>query len=155
MSEQDHWLKVFAARHESAESPAVYWLSLLSLLVGTVGILWSLPVPGEFLRISPIMNWGSTFLMAAAVYYFIISVALGFGMVPFILALGALEAWLADQPMTPGYISSVLIGAGISGLCYGHYAQGGFRAVLRDVQLVMIAPVWLLSNAYRRLGIPF
>jgi hypothetical protein len=29
------------------------------------------------------------------------------------------------------------------------------QAVLRDIQLMMIAPVWLLSNLYRKIGIPF
>jgi hypothetical protein len=28
------------------------------------------------------------------------------------------------------------------------------KAVCGDVQLMMIAPAWLLSNLYRRLGIP-
>jgi hypothetical protein len=48
-----------------------------------------------------------------------------------------------------------MIGVGVAGLSLGHYEAGGLRAVLRDVQLVMIAPLWLLSNIYRRLGIPF
>jgi hypothetical protein len=67
------------------------------LVLGTVGILWSLPVPEEFARISPVLNWGSVFLMAAVVYYFIISIPLAIGMLPFVAGITAMmigPAWL-------------------------------------------------------------
>jgi len=155
MDDTDTWLSEFAKRHDNASSPGVYWISLLFLLTGVAGLLWSLPIPAEFLRISPLLNWGSAFLMASLVYYFIISVSLGIGMVPFVWGVGALQFWLSGQAAPLGYVASVLIGAGIAGLSLGHYTAGGLRAVLRDVQLVMIAPVWLLSKLYRRLRIPF
>jgi len=74
--------------------------------------------------------------------------------VPFVLSIGALQYWLAGQAVPLGSASSALIGTGVAGLTLGHYGAGGLRAVLDDIQLVMIAPVWLLSRLYRRLGIP-
>ena len=155
MDDTDSWLDKFAERHDKASSPAVYWISLLFLMIGVAGLLWSLPIPAEFSKISPLLNWGSAFLMASLVYYFIISVSLGIGMVPFIWGIGVLQYWISGQAVPLGYASSVLIGLSVAGLSLGHYAAGGLRAVLADVQLVMIAPLWLLSNIYRRLGIPF
>ena len=134
--------------------PIVYWLAVPGIVVGTVGMLWSLPVPVEFVDISPVLNWGSAFLMAAVVYYFIISIPLAIGMLPFVAGLSALEFWLAESPFALGWLAGVLIVASIVGLYLGHYRNGGVRAVYVDVQLMMIAPVWLLSNLYRRLGIP-
>jgi hypothetical protein len=155
MDDTDSWLDEFARRHDSASSPGVFWISLMILLIGVAGLLWSLPIPAEFTKISPLLNWGSAFLMVSLVYYFIISVPLGIGMVPFIWGVGALQYWLSGQAVPLGSASSVLIGTSVAGLTLGHYGEGGLRAVLRDVQLVMIAPVWLLSSIYRRLGIPF
>jgi len=43
----------------------------------------------------------------------------------------------------------------VMGLFAGQIPNGSSRQVLRDIQLVMIAPVWMLSNVYRRLGIPY
>jgi hypothetical protein len=43
----------------------------------------------------------------------------------------------------------------VAGIYFGHHASGGVRAVLRDIQLLMIGPIWLLSRLYRRLGIAF
>jgi len=154
MADDGKWLTEFGARRESVGNPVIYWLSLMLFLVGTVGLLWSLPIPREFSDISPLMNWGSAYLMAAAVYYFIISLSLGLGMIFFILGIATLEMWLSDLPVRLEYASSALTGTGVGGLCFGRYTNGGMRAVLRDIQLVMIAPAWLLSNLYRQLGIP-
>lgn len=150
----DTWFAEFRLRHESARNPGIYWMSLVALLVGITGLLWALPVPEAFVRISPLLNFGSAFLMAALVYYFVMSLSLGIGMVPFVLGVAAIEGWIQGLAISQSYAASVLIGAGISGLCFGHYSSGGLRAVGRDVQLIMIGPAWLLALLYRRLGIP-
>jgi hypothetical protein len=155
MTDTDIWLTEFGERQNEVRNPMMFWISLMLVLIGITGILWSLPIPLEFERISPLLNWGSAFLMAAVVYYFIISLPLGFGMLPFVLGVGVLQVWISDQAVRPEFVSSVMVGAGIAGLSLGHYESGGMRAVLRDVQLIMIAPLWLLSDIYRRLGIPY
>ncbi len=155
MAETDIWLARFGDQHNHVGNTGIYWASVMLLLTGIVGLLWSLPVPRELAAVSPLLNWGSVFLMAALVYYFIISVALGAGMLPFVCGIGAIQAWLAARSIPIAVTSCILTGAGIAGLSLGHYASGGIRAVLYDVQLVMIAPLWLLSKIYRQLGIPY
>ena len=155
MTETSDWLQKFGARQEAARNPAIFWTSLLILLIGITGLLWSLPVPEEFVLISPVLNWATVFLMAALIYYFVISVPLGFGMVPFIYGVVVMQNWLWSMPFPLLYSASILVGLGMAGLTFGHFALGGLRAVFADLQLLMIAPVWLLSNMYRRLGIPY
>jgi hypothetical protein len=155
MPATDYWLDQFGKRHDATSYPALYRVSLLLLQIGVVALLWSLPVPVELQKISPLLNWGSMFLMASLVYYFIMSVALGLGMIPFVFGIAALQAWLAALPVTVPYVASTLIGCGVAGLVFGRLTHGGARAVLQDVQLMMIAPVWLLSVLYRRAGIPY
>jgi hypothetical protein len=41
------------------------------------------------------------------------------------------------------------------GLWLGDRNEPGPGPVLKDLQLMMIGPAWLLSALYRRLGIPF
>ena len=154
VSETDRWLSDYGDSHADIGNPGIYWLSVPILVLGTVGMLWSLPVPEEFVKISPILNWGSAFLMAAMVYYFIISISLAIGMLPFVAGVTALQLWLVDSSLSLVRISSVMFIASIIGLYVGHYEKGGIKAVCHDIQLMMIAPAWLLSNFYRRLGIP-
>lgn len=154
MSETDRWLSDYGESHNNIRTPGVYWAAVPVLVLGTVGLLWSLPVPQEFLDISPVLNWGTAFLMASVVYYFIISISLAIGMLPFVVGIATLLMWLDRSAYPVDWIASALVVAGIAGLYTGHRGAGGFRAVMHDIQLMMIAPVWLLANLYRRLGIP-
>ena len=151
MSDRDGWLERFAVANRSL--PVIYWLGVASTIAGTVGILWSLPVPAEFLEISPLLNWGSAFLMVAAVYYFIISLSLAIGLLPFLIGLAAFEMWLADSFNYSLNIAVALFALGVGGLWIGHRRHGGIAAVIGDVQYIMLAPAWVLSLVYRWLGI--
>jgi len=154
VSETDRWLSDYGDSHADIGNPGVYWLSVPILVLGTVGMLWSLPVPEEFVKISPILNWGSAFLIASMVYYFIISISLAIGMLLFVAGVTALQLWLVDSSLSLVRVSSAMFVASIIGLYFGHHERGGIKAVCHDIQLMMIAPAWLLSNFYKRLGIP-
>lgn len=155
MTETDAWLTRYEDSHRNLSYPVIYWAAVPMVVLGTVGLLWSLPVPDEFYNISPLLNWGSAFLMASAVYYFIISVSLAIGMLPFLLAVGALQMWLLQSDHSLERVAASLLVAGTIGLWLGHRNEGGLRQVAQDLQLMMIAPAWLLSLFYRRVGIPF
>ena len=154
MAETDRWLRDYGASHRNITHAPVYWLSMLALIFGTVGLLWAIPVPDEFIEISPVFNWGTAFLLATVVYYFIISLPLAIGMLPFVIVIAAFEVWLQWSPFSALRASAGLVVAGLIGLYLGHYRSAGLVGVARDVQLMMIAPVWLLSRLYGRLGIP-
>ena len=155
MSETDKWLTEYGKSHEQISFAGIYWIAVLTLVLGTVGMLWSLPVPVEFARISPVLNWGSSFLMAAVVYYFIISMPLAVGMLPFVFGIAAMETWLVESEYSLVRISTTTFALSLAGLYLGQRENGGVKAVFRDIQLMMIAPVWLLSNLYKRFGIPY
>lgn len=155
MQETDTWLTNYGADHSDIGYPAIYWIAVLVLVFGTVGLLWSLPVPDKFAEISPVLNWGSTFLMAAVVYYFVISMPLAIGMLPFVFGVAAIQLWLQNSSWPPVTVAILLVAASIIGIYLGRLRNGGVKAVIRDIQMMMIAPVWLLSNIYRRFGIPF
>ncbi len=154
MTEIDSWLDLYEEMHDDLTNPAIYWMGVPLVVLGTVGLLWSLPVPDAFLDISPLFNWGTAFLMAAVVYYFIISISLAIGMLPFVVGLAAVQMWLARSGLDPVGMSLGLLAAGIIALWLGHLRHGVVVPVLRDLQLMMIAPAWMLSVLYRRIGIP-
>ncbi len=155
MNEIDGWLKRYEDSHRDMTYPAIYWAAVPVVVVGTVGILWALPIPDEFFEISPLLNWGTAFLMAAAVYYFIISVSLAIGLLPFVVGVAGIHTWLEQSDFSPLRVSIGLLAAGIIGLFMGYRNRSSLRPVLQDLQLMMIGPAWLLSVLYRRIGIPF
>ncbi len=154
MSDNDGWLERFDRSHSRLTLPALYRVSAVMVVTGTVGLLWALPIPDEFYAISPLLNWGSAFLMAAAVYYFIISLSLAIGLLPFVVSLAALHLWLSTSAYSGLRVSASLLVVGIIGIAIGQQRGSGVRGVLRDLQQMMIAPAWMLSRVYRRIGIP-
>lgn len=154
MSETENWLSRYGESHSELASPLAYWVAVPLVVLGTVGLLWSLPVPDEFYDISPLVNWGSLFLMAATVYYFIISVPLAIGMLPFVLGVGSIQVWLEASQYSPLRVAAGFLITGIVGLLLGRRRGRTAALVLQDLQLMMIGPAWLLSVLYRRMGIP-
>lgn len=155
MTDIDNWLARYEQGHQGLTNPVVYWAAVPMVVLGTIGLLWYLPVPVEFYEISPLLNWGSAFLMATAIYYFIISLSLAIGMLPVLLGVSALQLWLAQSPYPQLGVSVGLLAAGTIGLWLGRRGPGSLRGVLQDFQLLMIGPAWLLSVMYKRLRIPF
>ena len=76
-------------------------------------------------------------------------------MLPFMLGLASLQLWLEGSRYPALGVSVGLLVAGIVGLLLGRRDAGGLRAVVQDLQLMMIGPAWLLSVIYRRFGIPY
>ena len=101
MTESDGWLYRYEKTHGDITYPSLYWAAVPMVVLGTVGLLWTLPIPDEFFEISPLLNWGTTFLMAAAVYYFIISVSLAIGLLPFVVGVGGIQMWLTQSDFSP------------------------------------------------------
>jgi hypothetical protein len=93
--------------------------------------------------------------MATAIYYFIISLSLAIGMLPFLLGLAAFHLWLSQSPFPQLGVSVGLFVAGIAGLWLGRHKAGRIRSVVLDLQLMMIGPAWLLSLVYKRFRVPF
>lgn len=154
MNETVDWLQRYEDSHAELAAPALYFAAIPMVVLGTVGLLWTIPVPDAFVRISPLLNWGSCFLMASVVYYFIISVPLAIGMLPFVVGVAALQSLLATSDYSPLRVSGALLLAGIFGLWAGRRRQWSPGPVWKDLQLMMIGPAWLLSVLYRRIGIP-
>jgi hypothetical protein len=76
-------------------------------------------------------------------------------MLPFVLGVAGVQAWLAQSQFSPLHVSIGLLLVGIIGLSMGYRNQSSLRPVLRDLQLMIIGPAWILSILYRRIGIPF
>ncbi len=154
MSETESWLERYEVNHRDLTWPGISWAAVPMVVVGTVGTLWNLPVPQEFYDISPLLNWGSAFLMVTTVYYFIISLSIAIGLLPFVMSVAFVHMWLPESEFSAVRVSLGLLLAGIIGLWLGHRNQRGFSAIIEDLQTIMIGPAWLLSVLYKRLGIP-
>ncbi len=155
MRSADEWFAEYGESHINPTNKPIHWICVPAIVVSVIGLLWSLPVPEAFRSISPALNWGTAFVMAAVVYYFLMSVSLGLGMVLVVLAMMAIVNWL-DGFATPLWVISLAIFViAWIGQFIGHVVEGKKPSFFKDLQFLMIGPAWLLGFVYRRLGIPY
>lgn len=155
MSEVHRWLDAYGVSHQHPINKAIHWLCIPLIVLSLVALLWSLPVPERFLLTSPILNWGSLFLMAALVYYFLLSIPLALGMVVVTGGLISATWWLDGLALPLWQIALAIFVLAWIGQFIGHRIEGKKPSFLEDVQFLMIGPLWLLADLYRKLGIKF
>lgn len=155
MTLAEQWLEEYSKTRPGYPLTPLKWLSVPLLVVGTVCLLWTLPTPPAFEPSANVLNWGTLFVMAAIVYYFIVSIPLAIGTLPFVVGVVAAVAWL-DRLQTPLWVIGLTFaGLGMFGQMLEHVRHGRLPPLVREIQLLMIAPLWLVAVIYRRLGIPY
>jgi hypothetical protein len=156
MSLAKQWLDAYAETTAAGtRSRALDWVTIPLLVLGLIGLLWSLPVPAAFQASAPTLNWGTLFLMAALVYYFILSITLAFGALPFVVAVVAVLAWLDTKPIDLPALAATTFAAAFAAQLVRRRLSGRAVNPLRDLQFLMLGPLWLVALLFRRLEIPY
>jgi len=85
----------------------------------------------------------------------VLSIRLALGLLPFVLVCEGAVIWM-DTLTTPLWlISLVIFVVAWIGQFVGHLAEGKRPSFFRDLQFLMIGPLWLLSGLYDRLGVRY
>jgi len=154
MMPAEDWLEQYGRGRAGFASGWLIWICVPVTVIGLTGLIWSLPVPAAF-DDSVVLNWGTLFLMAAVVYYFIVSINLAFGVLPFIVFDVLAVTWLDGLEVPLWSISGVALTLAVSAQLVSEHLRGRPVQVFRDLQYLMLGPLWLLAAVYRRLGIPY
>jgi uncharacterized membrane protein YGL010W len=150
------WLDDYGDSHRNRTNKALHWICVPVIVWCVFGLLWSLPFPGSLRSLHPAANWAGIAVLLALIYYTALSLRLALGVLPFLLA----SLWSFDRLGHWGgvplwSICLVLFVLAWIGQFVGHAIEGKRPSFFKDVQFLMIGPLWLLADAYRRLGIRF
>jgi uncharacterized membrane protein YGL010W len=149
------WLGEYGASHRNPTNELLHWLCVPLIVLSAFGLLWSLPAPAAALRLSPWANWATLTALAALVYYLVLSVRLAAGVLIAFIALLALAQALGRLPWPLWLTSLVIFVCGWIGQFVGHAIEGRRPSFFKDLQFLLIGPLWVLAAAYRRLGVPY
>ncbi len=155
----DHLLEEYGESHQNPVNKTIHWICVPLILLSILGMIWSIPVPDAMNRISsgPVpVNWTTLFILFAMIYYFRLSFSLALGMilvVALLSTIGYLVATLVPLPLWATCLIIFII-AWI-GQFRGHHIEGKKPSFLKDLQFLLIGPIWLLSFIYKRFGIPY
>jgi uncharacterized membrane protein YGL010W len=146
-------LSEYGESHQNPTNKLVHWVCVPLIMFSLLGLLWAVPVPAAIQRISPWLNWGTLVMALALVYYVRLSGRLALGMVlVWVVMAGALHlvAELARLPLWA--ICLIIFALAWVGQFWGHKVEGKKPSFLKDLQFLLIGPLWLLHFVYRRLG---
>jgi uncharacterized membrane protein YGL010W len=149
------WLDEYGESHRNPVNKGIHWVCVPLIMLSVIGLLWSIPRPSFFGVLGPYANWATLVLLAAVVYYLMLSVRLAAGMLVISVVLCMLVQLLQSLPW-PLWATSlaIFVGAWI-GQFIGHEIEGKKPSFFKDLQFLLIGPLWLLAAAYRKFQIAY
>jgi uncharacterized membrane protein YGL010W len=154
MRSVDQWLEDYGDSHRHPVNKALHWVCVPLIVLTVLGLLSLVPLPGLTAR-WPWLNLGVLTAALALLYYLRLSPTLALGVLPLLaltfLGIGALAA----QPW-PLWLSCVAIFVvAWIGQFIGHAVEGRRPSFFKDLQFLLIGPLWLLAFLYRAAGIRY
>jgi len=141
------YLLEYAESHTHPVNKGIHWIAVPVILFCVVGLLWIIPTPGAWGAYWG-LNFGSLAMVASLIYYFRLGVKYALGMLAvFALMIGGIS--LMESAQLP--IFSILMAAFIVAWIFqfiGHQIEGKRPSFFRDVQFLLIGPLWLLDKSY-------
>jgi uncharacterized membrane protein YGL010W len=149
------WLGEYGTSHQNPVNKLLHWICVPLIVLTVFGLLWSLPVPGLFSSLSAWLNWATVLAAAALLYYAALSPALAAGVLVAFALLLLVTQWLGTLPWPLWLTSLTIFVVAWIGQFIGHAIEGRRPSFFKDVQFLLIGPLWLLAAAYRRIGLSY
>ena len=151
----NQWLSEYGESHQDETNKTIHWICVPAIFFSLVGLLYciKLPVP---LGVTHHLNAAMVLVLLISIYYFSLSRTIWVGMLLFgIVCLGLCFIIEHYFPAPLWLFSVVIFVLAWIGQFYGHKVEGKKPSFLKDLQFLLIGPMWLMSFVYKKLGIGF
>ncbi|GAA3930005.1 DUF962 domain-containing protein [Hymenobacter algoricola] len=146
-------LTEYGESHHNPTNKLVHWVCVPLIMFSLLGLLWSVPMPKAVQQLSPWLNLATLVMGLAVMYYLRLSVRLSIGMVlVWALMAGALRLVEAGAALPLWTVCVLIFVLAWIGQFWGHKVEGKEPSFLKDLQFLLIGPLWLLHFVYRALG---
>jgi len=150
----ENLLAEYDESHGHPVNKLLHWICVPLIMFSLLGLFWYLRVPLP--EPAPRVLNGAVILIAfALIYYMLLAPRLAAGM---LLVSGVMLAVLFVVDRSDLSLAGLSIGIFILawiGQFIGHHVEGRKPSFLKDVQFLLIGPLWLLAFVYRRLRIAY
>lgn len=144
-------LAEYGESHRHPVNKRIHWVCVPLIMWSLLGLLWILPVPA-FLEPA---NWAVIITAAAMLYYLRVSPPLAAGIfIVFAAMLGVVVLVGQSGASILLVCVSVFVLSWI-GQFVGHAIEGRRPSFFKDIQFLLIGPLWLLAFVYRATGIRY
>lgn len=133
----DQWLDDYADSHQDPVNKAFHWVCVPLITFSLLGMLWTLH-PAVMLA----------FIGVALAFYF----SLSWRVAVVMAALSVLVIAVLTQLQQVFWPSLIIFVLAWVGQFIGHHVEGKKPSFFKDVQFLLVGPVWCLTFLYRRMG---
>jgi uncharacterized membrane protein YGL010W len=143
------WLDEYSASHTNTVNQKFHFACIPPIVFSALCALKAIPVGNVWL------NPASIIAILALAYYLRLSWRLATGLVvifsAFYMGALAIEAAVGSNLI---WVAVAIFIAGWIGQFIGHHVEGARPSFFKDLQFLLIGPLWELAHVYRVLGIP-
>ena len=155
MRKVDELLLEYGESHQNPTNKLIHWICVPIIFFTIIGLLWEIPKPMVFYSFSFPVNFGTLALIVALVYYRTLSASLTLGMVFFSIAVFYGNLYMSKLTTPLWLISTILFIVAWVFQFIGHNIEGKKPSFFKDLQFLLIGPLWLLHFVYKKLNIPY
>lgn len=152
MGNVDVLLNTYSESHQNKINKKIHWICVPAIMFSFLGILWSLPIP---VKAPPLINWATVLIALSLIYYIFLSWRLALGMLFNSLLMILILQWIDGFPLPLWQIACAVFIIAWIGQFYGHHIEGKRPSFFKDIQFLLIGPVWLLADVYRKLHLRY
>jgi uncharacterized membrane protein YGL010W len=145
----NQWLDEYSLSHLNPVNKSLHWICIPPIVLSLIGMLRAVPVGND------LINLASIGALLALAYYLALSWTLGLGSA-LLLALAVAGADLSFHLLGRLHVPAMaaLFVLAWIGQFIGHQVEGAKPSFFKDLQFLLIGPLWLLAFVYRRLHLP-
>jgi uncharacterized membrane protein YGL010W len=150
------WLDEYGSSHQNPTNKLIHWFCIPLIMLSLMMLLQEI----EFFNLDG-RSWhgAHALVILASLYYLFLSVKLAIGMLLISMGLLFVMTFISTFTLSLG-IGSWMVGLGIFVIAWifqfiGHKIEGKKPSFLKDIQFLLIGPMWLLSFIYQKLGIRY
>jgi len=141
MRRVDRLLESYGRYHQNPVNKAIHWICVPLIVWSVLGMLWAASALAAVAVIA-----------AATLFYLFLSLPLACGMLAVLAGMAWLLTLFGDRLLM---ISLLTFVAAWAGQFIGHVIEGRKPAFVDDLRSFLVAPAWLVSDVYRRLGLRY
>ncbi len=158
MSKIQPLLNEYSESHQNSTNKSIHWICVPLIFWSIIALIYSIP-NGFLIHLLGdhfYSNWAVLAMILVLMYYLSLSISLTFGMFIFIsVCLFISEMLLQNEFLSLWIIALIVFILAWIGQFYGHKVEGKKPSFLKDIQFLLIGPVWLMHFIYRRIGLTY
>ena len=150
----NQWLEEYGESHKNETNKSIHWICVPAIFFSIVGLLYSVKLP--WIIDTHTVNVAMIAILLITLYYLRLSIMLGIGMFIFgVICLFIAHLIEKYVPVPLWLVCVIVFVLAWIGQFYGHHVEGKKPSFLKDIQFLLIGPMWLMSFIYRAIGIRY